>query len=394
MRKQPFDLLTEEDKAAYCAYLMQALKCGRPQIERSLSAWNKNKRTLLRAFGGQLRYSIPIEIEKDEFAVRQNINKVNNRNLFNAELADFLQEQHNIPTWKRLYVKKMFLSGNIFKGCIQTLPEEGLELFGRKFKNGTKTIKAIGQIVKLSGYPHLDQFEQWRNQMSNITSTKKIKTNLVISIHPLDFLSLSDNNCSWHSCYSLLRNNMHKEATISHMNSNCAAVAYLESSTPFEVDGFRIPNKSYRQLIYIHKDIICAGRSYPFENKEVTKKIIDTTQELVYTNLKWTYQYPFQKYQDMKSYYDNEYFLHNKYNHNNNNQHKICLYLNYKTGYNDLIEHKDETFYCVRNWVPQNKYICVTGPVTCVVCGQPTKQYWNGHKSLSCKMHDSTNLPF
>lgn len=409
MRKQPYDLLSQEDIDAYCAYLETALKCGEVDAPHSLAVWNKNKKTLLKALGGKLRHSIHFEMKKPLVEVNQLFrrkypnrypcsksewNEVYRRRRsydddFPFLFMDYLVQDELVDDEELKQIARIFEHDNIRVGYIEKHEFENKTILGIKLKGGEKTIKLIGKLVKKSKFPNMTAFEEWRNQMSDITTSINMKAKLVISIHPLDFLSLSDNNSSWDSCYRLLGGGMHKEATITHMNSNCAVVAYIESKTPFEVAGHRIPNKNFRQLFYVHKDIICGGRSYPFGDDHLTKQIIDILQELVYNNLKWKYQYSYQEYKDMLPINSNSdivnprgrsWYIPDYGNH-------IYLYLGHKSGYNDIIEHKDEDFYCVRNWVPNNKYIKVTGPLTCVKCGRQHGAVDYNASTLICDDH-------
>lgn len=394
-RIEPMDLLTQEDKEAYQDYISIALECRTPDADSALSMWNKNKRTLFRALGKQLRVTIPIEIKKDDKIVERELRDVyvlpayrvmspDSYNSYYNSLTSYEQESFVCSFIEWCYysytvgqidhiefrqIANLLCHNYIMTGrvrCDFTIKSKKL-----KINEGAKIIKTIGKLVKALHYPDPEKFEYWRNRISDITTKKVIKSNLVISIHPLDFLSLSDNNCSWDSCYRLLGNGMHKEATISHMNSNIAAVAYLESSKDFMVGGHKIPNKSWRQLVYIHKDIICGGRSYPYYDENLSKKIIDIVQEMVYNSLKWKYQYKNQQYCDLWGLHSNEEIL-NPYWHKEDNPHvhKIKFYHEPHAGYNDFAEHQDEDFFCSRNWIPKSKNICFTGPLTCPKCGE------------------------
>ena len=409
MRQTPYELLTQEDKQAYMAYLQKALDCDIINPEASLCMWNKHKKTLFKALGNKLRVSYDLDMRKPAVEVNRLFREVypnrypysrsewnhlyrtrrSRENLdFPFLFIDYLVQTGLIDDEQLRVLANIFEHDNIRIGYLEkeSYKDKNINILDIKIKGGEKTIKLIGKLVKKSGFDDMESFEKWRNKMSDITTAITTKSKLVISIHPLDFLSLSDNNSSWNSCYQLIGGGMHKEATITHMNSNCAVVAYLESSTPFEVEGFRIPNKNYRQLFYVHKDIICGGRSYPFGDAALTEQIIDILQKLVYNNLKWKYQYPFQKYRDMLPIESNSNIVDPSYrgwdvrdygNH-------IYLYLGHKSGYNDIVEHKDEDFYCVRNWVPKNKYIRVTGPLTCVKCGKIHKPIDYNVLTLSC----------
>lgn len=403
---QLLDVLSKRDKTKYQTYIQKALNISNINVNKSLTYWNKNKRKMYKVLGGKLRLSIPVEVKVEQHVLAQKLSKLlpkmysysprdffkvnkmlRRTNNFPYRFAEYLNSQSclnrdNMRNFTFLFMERNLLSGHI---CLN----EPIEFLGMKICNGARTIKTIGKLVRKTGYDEKD-FEEWRNKISDITTTQSIKQTLTLSIHPLDFLSLSDNDNGWDSCYSLLKRNMHFEAPITHMNSNCVIVAYLESKKPFEVaEDCIIPNKTYRQLFYVHKNIICGGRAYPYESVELTKKIIDILKGLVYNNLGWKYQYKCQNYYDDFHFSCNNRILEEQEWYGSQRlhtyHHHIYLYTGREEGYNDLVEHRDENFYCVRNWVPKDQYICTTGPTTCINCGEIVREnYYYKTNHLLC----------
>lgn len=235
---------------------------------------------------------------------------------------------------------------------------------------GMKIMRALQKFLKYIEYPNMYLFENFRNAMSDITTQTQIKANLVLSIHPLDFLTLSDNNCGWRSCMAMdITNQGEYSSSITEMlNSNCVIVAYLESvHKKFSFNFHEIPNKSWRQLVYCHKDIICTGKSYPYTSDALSQKVLSIVTELAKENLNWDYQYKNQLYKDFTNFQENA-DMRDSYSPSKLLSKKMILL--YSIGYyNDFIADDSVNYYCNRNYVYCNKRICVSGPATCLVCG-------------------------
>ena len=55
-------------------------------------------------------------------------------------------------------------------------------------------MRAIRKILEYFEFPFMDTFNQWRDDISVINTDKEINGELVFSIHPIDFMTMSDNN--------------------------------------------------------------------------------------------------------------------------------------------------------------------------------------------------------
>ena len=231
---------------------------------------------------------------------------------------------------------------------------------------GQKIIKTIQKVLNFYGYDMSNGlFEEFRNKVSNITTSSNIKSNLVFSIHPIDYMTMSDNDCGWSSCMSWKNNGMYSDGTIEMMNSNMIIVAYLESDNPFIVNNHIIPNKSWRTLLYVHKNILVAGKSYPYHNSELDKKVLEELYKLVNKNLKWDYKYKEQEYKDLYSYLPNE---EDQINNLCVSKKQIVIVTGHAM-YNDLLEDKDSVYFCYRNIPKKGMVLNASGKNTCLICG-------------------------
>jgi hypothetical protein len=90
----------------------------------------------------------------------------------------------------------------------------------------------------------MEDFKKWQTWLSTICTVKEYKTNLVLSIHPIDFMTSSDNASGWTSCMNWRDDGGYSSGTIEMMNSNMVIIAYLENnSKSFIFRDNQIPNK-------------------------------------------------------------------------------------------------------------------------------------------------------
>ena len=90
-------------------------------------------------------------------------------------------------------------------------------------------------MAQLNGQS-LEEFEDFRIKHSRILSEKEFIGRLSLSIHPLDFMTMSDNDSDWSSCMSWRTCGSYRRGTVEMMNSPCVVVAYLSASKPMVLD--------------------------------------------------------------------------------------------------------------------------------------------------------------
>ena len=389
---QPFDLLTDEDKELIKEYCISYASVEPSSVEEVLSAWNKNKKKLLKIFGNQLRISIPIEVETNQNNMMNKYKRLYlPLNLFDSH--DVLSYKKDIRNHDFINSLGLWLKDTYEYGKMQTVKQiveltkyynyeigktnrtyifnggkTGKDL---KIPAGTKILRAFRKVLEYYNFPYMDDFEKWRDDLSVISTDKKIKSELVFSIHPIDFMTMSDNRCGWTSCMSWINHGGYSTGTIEMLNSNLAVVVYLKSKDiNFTFNDFDIPNKSWRALMFVHKNILLIGKHYPYQSEIIAKTALDEFQKILKRNIGWTYQYKNQKYFDMLRSYNNHYV---KCELSRLKEHKIFTYTNIM--YNDILEDHSTDYWCCRNYVKKSLYLNLSGKATCMCCGKPIDKY-------------------
>lgn len=443
----PWDALTEEDRDALVGYvtaygnIMVGNNCTR--LPTILSTWDSNKRFLFEnVFDGKLRIKIPVvtETQKDETIERlKTIYRVpyisstrrglsvylmihdedKEGNAFVYDVLSYIERlTTRIPDLAPLtntdciYMSEAFLSmikySNVMSNQISQKIEYSYPIFGKGHvhkavvQNGSKTVKAIRTFLVNIGYANMELFDSWRERVSAATTVQERKTNLVLSIHPIDFMTMSDNDCNWRSCMHW-SGGEYSNGTIEMMNSKNVVIGYVESSEKAMMvrGGHGIPNKNWRCLFYITDKIVLSGKPYPYMNVDLCKKGVEFLREkaqkafgmqfggiLSYTDMTWYYDH----YDgcDMGSSYtitnlqedDSEWsfcFDPDDYDEEDDMDYDTFVADQFDgkviigTGefmYNDLYEDCSNQYFCAKPIGLNGLHgIDVSGPCTCMCCG-------------------------
>lgn len=134
---------------------------------------------------------------------------------------------------------------------------------GITINEGMKLLKAMKFFCSDS-----DKLEDIQNYASRIIQENKIKGTLCLSINPLDYLSISENQHKWRSCHAL--DGEYRSGNLSYLQDSSTIIAYIKSKGNCKLPHFPedIPwnNKKWRVLLYIspHGYTVFAGKQYPF----------------------------------------------------------------------------------------------------------------------------------
>lgn len=212
----------------------------------------------------------------NEFSCAYNNYLYRNRNLFTDDQRDGLH---------RLMSDDCLIS-NTYDGH----PFEIATPSGKPFKvnRNCKTSKALGKLADIFDLPG---FEDFRICHSLILNQKELGGVLTISIHPMDYMTMSDNAYDWESCMSWTREGGYRQGTVEMMNSRSVIVAYLSGDVDYEIgDGHVWNSKKWRQLFVVDHNIIAGVKDYPYHNADLGAEVVKWLRELAEANLGWKYQ--------------------------------------------------------------------------------------------------------
>ena len=149
-----------------------------------------------------------------------------------------------------------------------------------KIHNGCKVSKIIGQLCQEAGF--YDLWEPVRLKISQIRNTSKLSGMLHLSIHPIDFMTSSDNDYDWSSCMKF-GNGDYCRGVIEMMNSPIVVQAYLTGQK--ETFDFRPDvewyNKKWREFFLVTPTMISGVKGYPYWNQDLERATIGWIYSLV-----------------------------------------------------------------------------------------------------------------
>ena len=136
---------------------------------------------------------------------------------------------------------------------------------GEVIPPGIKIGKALGRYFPNCSESFVFQIQ---NELSRLIQETKITGKLCLSVHPLDFLSSSENNHGWRSCHAL--DGEYRAGNLSYMTDSCTFIAYLKS----DKEDCKLPrfpsdvpwnDKKWRCLFHVdtNNKMLWMGRHYP-----------------------------------------------------------------------------------------------------------------------------------
>lgn len=237
---------------------------------------------------------------------------------------------------------------------------------------GTKIFKALksfvnfalkNKTIKQIEYDEInDLIEHLRIQHSQVLNQKKISGNLCISIHPMDYITMSDNGNNWDSCMRWGNGGGdYKIGTLEMLNSSSVVVCYLESKKPWNInDDYFWNNKKWRELFIIDKNFVCGVKGYPYHSTYLETVCANWLADLA------------------------EEYYHNKINRTN---YRYDKQITFETNcmYNDIDANLECFLYYSEDAIEANEEINFnySGYARCLRCGKIIFEEWTDSDILS-----------
>ena len=209
--------------------------------------WYHNKSAIIDMFGGELIK----EVGKVSFKLDSSAKETKTMQFLN-----YLDSLNNYPLYRFFVVNRDgFLDNKVL--------EEYRLGEGKVIPAGSKLVKSFKHFIK-----DKELLETVQNYASEIIQENKIEGTLCFSIHPLDFLSSSENTFNWRSCHAL--DGEYRAGNLSYMCDSSTIICYLKGDEDTRLPNFPEEilwnNKKWRCLLYLSDkwDCMFAGRQYPF----------------------------------------------------------------------------------------------------------------------------------
>ena len=143
-----------------------------------------------------------------------------------------------------------------------------------KVRAGQKTSRAINKLCCYLGFDKVDGYNREFAKYADSLNPLSIKRHTVLSINPLDYLTMSFGN-SWASCHTIDKSNKrgmpnsysgcYSSGTISYMLDPSSMVLYTVD-TSYEGNEYWDQPKINRQMFHWGEEKLVQGRLYPQDN--------------------------------------------------------------------------------------------------------------------------------
>ena len=380
----------------------------RDRMDYFLRYWASAKAPFYKMFGENFILKREISFAKNSDELEEEMDNILRRNAevpvmtFRREYIAFIDDYHEMPYDLRYQLKRFagdtsMLVKNVYDGDPIVIPgqftKNGHPL---QINSGAKAIKMLGKIctaldfsVKMyycedcggwdlyrkPGKCHcgsdkplkeFDGYESFRRAHSLALNQKMVRGNLCLSIHPLDFITMSDNECGWGSCMSWMEEaGDYRLGTIEMMNSESVIIAYIEAKEDMcicdDVNA-KWNNKRWRQLIVVTPELILGNKQYPYFNDVVQGTALKWIKELAagtdFSNTPYMAYGPYEEESVQIS------------NQNTNVIGNRRVHFNLYMGgymYNDIYDLR--LGFLKRSWDGTDLTIDLSGPAVCTSCG-------------------------
>ena len=259
-------------------------------LDNIIDTWASNKESLLSAFKNHPNYI------EDEFCIA--FDSDYNREIDTQASVAFTtywrrireQYQEDVPneltskgapidTYYNLPWEIYNILDNLQYYAYRTVPEELYEILNNLVPEihphtGEKTSRVINRLCTYLGYSKDPDYNKEFAKYADSLSPMTIKRHTVLSLNPLDYLTMSFGN-SWASCHTIDKQNkrhmpnsyagQYSSGTISYMLDSSSMVFYTVDKS-YDGHEYWTQPKINRQMFHYGEDKLVQGRLYPQGN--------------------------------------------------------------------------------------------------------------------------------
>ena len=371
---EPFKALTDFDKENIVNYIETFAIPGGGRMSASLDNvlcyWNTEKQKLFKILGEKLIIKKTFQVAEERETIVRNIDEYLVSNEPGTEFVRAYKELRRntdlFPDncWASILSSFDLVDSNSLyknKTCNEftMLLPDGKTL---KVPYGAKVMRSLQKIAKAYNLP---DFEIFRNRISRFPEVRNREVEITLSIHPLDFMTMSDNDNDWDSCMNWTNSEpgSYRGGTVEMLNSPNVIIAYITTKNFKPCYNVEWNSKSWRELVIVEPYMISTVKSYPYYNKEFDKNIVNWIAELAAPvfGVEYNLGKPLEDLEDYISVPETIWPADNG----------IGYDITIDTGcmYNDF--GNTENYAIFSKTPPENKsfHCCYSGPWSCMICG-------------------------
>ena len=145
------------------------------------------------------------------------------------------------------------------------LPARLMEICGVRCAVGQKTSRAINAVCRKFGADGHPEYNRLFARLADAFNPLNLKRRAALSVHPCDFLEMSNRDNSWRSCHRL-DGGEYMAGTLSYMNDGASMIFYTMGDGAAE--GFHRRPKLKRQVFCWSGGMLLQSRLYPDAERE------------------------------------------------------------------------------------------------------------------------------
>lgn len=210
-----------------------------------LDTWAKNKSHIFKLFGNKLKIEKEVETQLPYTIVQD-------------KLFKFIEEELSASKFNLI---KVFLRTLAIDEVGSNVLERDFTMFDTVFKKGIKVSKCFRHLVKKAW------LDESNTKYSMFLQSLIAKGTAVLSIDPIDYLTMSANSSGWRSCHA--PDGEYRVGQIAYMMDQSSVISYVKSSEDCTLqDGTCHANKIWRQIVLVNNNNTVAMqlRQYPANN--------------------------------------------------------------------------------------------------------------------------------
>lgn len=364
-----YDKLSADDIKMMDKWVSNKVTSSHADMKTLLREWDYHKsQYLYKMFGGQFILNKKIEYNKPMSTLtndlRDKFNDYNNIcNQFRRTFDRFLWEHrvelgYDYDLLQGLMDVDRLINTEYNGDTFYVNAPDGKPV---KVQHGCKPMRLISKICRLYGVD-LNMLTEFQNEVSLVLNQKKLTGDLTISIHPMDYMTMSENESGWSSCMNWSEPGCYCRGTVEMMNSSCVVVAYLNAKDQMWVPGdYRWSNKKWRELFIVDKGVITGVKGYPYQNEDLVKIVNSWLRDLAVANLGWEYD------ENSIAYKPDHNFT---YTADDGKVHEARFSFSTNTMYNDFGTIDNHYAIVGKNLNRYTMHLNYSGPEMCMCCGE------------------------
>jgi hypothetical protein len=242
------EMISKVNIDALGAYIMKTDKSAEytsVNLRPTLETWAMSKAHIYEMFGRELKVSTPVECI---------VSKTDVGELLSAFFEEFSS--------KRYLLANKFLCQLSIEELTDNYLKDNYQVFDVKLSKGMRVSRCLKQLLLK------DDVEEYQTKFSMFLQKLKVQGKAVISIDPMDYITMSVNKSGWKSCHNIA-SGCYKAGCLSYLIDDSTAISYTtdkQLGANAKYEGLYYDNKLWRQCVHFGGKIGIQARQYPSIN--------------------------------------------------------------------------------------------------------------------------------